>query len=494
MDERSSDQIQRDIERSRAQMSETIDALERRLSPGELVDELWGRMKGGQTSASIGETVRDHPIPLALMGLGLGWLAIEKATESRTDLLRGRYEGSGQGTYARAEGRVGPYRGDEVIDPDARYGNPDHGGRISDAAEAVKDRVADIGSEVKDRVSGLGGELRDRVASASDAAREKMSGAGDRMHAGSGPDGHDSGPGMGERAHHLREGMSEQAHHLRDSARRELGHARETMHQRGGQLENTFRSLLSDYPLALGAVTFGLGLAAGASAPTTRREDELMGHASDSLRDEVKEAARETTERARTVATEAARAAGTEARDEGMGQDLESKAERVIHAATSAAKEEAKTQGLTGDDLKERGREIGRETAMAARPGSSSSPDSPRDRMGAGHGDPRPTAPGIGTRPADAAATGGSVAAQRPTAPGAGSRPADDTAAGGSVGAQRPAEPGAGTGMSARSPGDAGLNSGTSPYRPGGGLTSPTANRPAGGAPADRKSDRLDRP
>lgn len=377
MDERSSDQIQRDIERTRGAMSETIDALERRLSPGEIIDELWGRMKGGQTGSNVGETIRDHPVPLALMGLGLGWLAIEKATESRTQQLRDRYGDPGEGTYARAEGRVGPYRGNDVIDPEFRYGSSDGiGSRIGNTAENVKDRATSVGSDLKDRVTEMSGDIKDRFSSATDAARDRMSDMGEGMHRSDGQGNMgDGGPGMGERAHHLRERASG-----------ELGHARETMRRRGNQLESTFRSLLDDYPLALGAVTFGLGLAAGASAPTTRREDELMGHAADTLRDEVKDVAKETTQRARTVAEEAARAAQDEVHNEGMGDDLKSKAERVVQAATSTARQEAESQGLTAHAMKERGREIGKHAAESAREGSSGT-QTPSDTGGSGlHG------------------------------------------------------------------------------------------------------------
>ena len=278
MAERSSDQIQRDIERTRAEMSETIDALEQRLSPGDLVDELWNRVKAGETGTNIGATVRDHPVPLALMGLGLGWLAIEKATGSRTEELRARYGSSGEGTYARAEGRVGPYRGDEVIDADLRYDAHDGvGDRIGEAAEGLKDRVTGVGSEVRDRLGEVTGQVRDRFSAATESARERMYEMGDRSAVGG-----DGGPDMGERARRLRDGASSR-----------MDHARETMHRRESQLEQTFHSLLDTYPLALGAISFGLGLAAGASVPTTRREDALMGEASDSLREEVKGTARE---------------------------------------------------------------------------------------------------------------------------------------------------------------------------------------------------------
>jgi hypothetical protein len=351
MAERSSAQIQRDIERTRAEMSDTVDALERKLSPGELLDELWGRVGGGQTGANVGETIRDHPVPLALMGLGLGWLAIEKATESRTEQLRARYETRGEGSYDPADGRVGPYRGDAV---DGR-----HDGRIAGTADAIKDRVTSIG-----------GEMKDRVESASEGARDHISAMGERIaHRNDGDSPHpgDTGPSMGERAHQLH-----------DRADREMRHARDSMQRRGGQLERGLRALLDDHPLALGAITFGIGLAAGAGAPSTRAEDQLMGEPADTLKEQVKATARDTSQRAREVADETVDAVRSEARKEEMAGDLKAKVERVANAAADTAKEEAKSKGLTGEAMKDRAAETGRQTLAAApKPGD----DRPIDRL-----------------------------------------------------------------------------------------------------------------
>ncbi|HEX6071209.1 MAG TPA: DUF3618 domain-containing protein [Longimicrobiaceae bacterium] len=347
MDERSTDRIERDIERTRADMSETIEALERKLSPGELIDELWGRMRGGETGSNVADTIRDHPIPLAMMGLGLGWLAIEKATESRTDQLRARHGEYGPGTYERAEGRVGPYRGEELDGPGATD-------RIRDAAGTMKDRVADLAGDAKDRISSMGDAMRDRTSSTGHPTHDHAYGIGGG--AGGSEGAHASGPGIRDRASDLREG-----------AEREMHHARDAMQERGRQMERGLQRMLEDYPLALGAVTFGLGLAAGLSVPSTPAENRVMGDTADTLKGEVKRTARETAEMAKDVAGEAARAAKSEADRQGMGDDLRAKAERVIGAAKETARTESENRGLTADAMQNRAREIGEKTAETAR-------------------------------------------------------------------------------------------------------------------------------
>lgn len=140
--ERSSEEIRRDIDRTRADMDETVDRLESRLSPGQLLDQAWGMVKGG----GVGDVVRDHPVPLALMGLGVAWLAVEKAT--------GDEGGVGSGTWERAEGRVGPYRGDAIAGDADREDERGMTGKAADAAGAVKEKVTDAAGAVKEKATG----------------------------------------------------------------------------------------------------------------------------------------------------------------------------------------------------------------------------------------------------------------------------------------------------------------------------------------------------
>lgn len=99
MSERTSSEIQRDIERTRAEMSHTIDALQERLSPGQLVDQAIWHLRQGELAtsandfaANLGRTIRDNPVPVVLIGTGLIWLLIASGRRGH-----GRYEGG----YAR---------------------------------------------------------------------------------------------------------------------------------------------------------------------------------------------------------------------------------------------------------------------------------------------------------------------------------------------------------------------------------------------------------
>lgn len=138
-----SDDIRRDIDRTRCEMDRTIDQLSERLRPRNLFDDLIDSVRcsilGPSTTATgqqrmmseqvteaasragrtLLEAVRENPVPAALMGAGLAWLLFEDKAERA---YRRR----------RIESNVRGYTGDRFTDPgtysgsyvDARTGQP----------------------------------------------------------------------------------------------------------------------------------------------------------------------------------------------------------------------------------------------------------------------------------------------------------------------------------------------------------------------------------
>ncbi len=72
------DKIEQDINRSRSALNDTIERLGGKLSPGQIVDEALGIAQGqfGQLTANLGKQVRDNPIPLLLIGAGIGMMVL----------------------------------------------------------------------------------------------------------------------------------------------------------------------------------------------------------------------------------------------------------------------------------------------------------------------------------------------------------------------------------------------------------------------------------
>ena len=69
-------EIERDIERTRMSLGHTIDEIENRLSPGQLLDQVVGaaRRHGGDFATNLGRSAENHPMPLLLTAVGIAWM------------------------------------------------------------------------------------------------------------------------------------------------------------------------------------------------------------------------------------------------------------------------------------------------------------------------------------------------------------------------------------------------------------------------------------
>jgi ElaB/YqjD/DUF883 family membrane-anchored ribosome-binding protein len=75
--ERRPEEIEAEIARTRTDMDATLTAIEQRLTPGQLIDQGldYLRHSGGREFVSnLGGSVKNNPLPVALMGIGMAWL------------------------------------------------------------------------------------------------------------------------------------------------------------------------------------------------------------------------------------------------------------------------------------------------------------------------------------------------------------------------------------------------------------------------------------
>src|SRR3712207_4196357 len=98
--------IERDLEDTRSRLDATIDALQQKLSPGQMVDQAVTYFKEGggvEFTHNLGRTVRDNPLPVLLIGAGIAWLAVSGTTSRRdTGSERGYRRGRNWAGYDRA--------------------------------------------------------------------------------------------------------------------------------------------------------------------------------------------------------------------------------------------------------------------------------------------------------------------------------------------------------------------------------------------------------
>ena len=77
--------IERDLAQTRSRLDATIDALQDKLSPGQMVDQAVSYLKdsgGGEFGRNLSRSVTEHPLPVALIGVGVAWLMAASARGS----------------------------------------------------------------------------------------------------------------------------------------------------------------------------------------------------------------------------------------------------------------------------------------------------------------------------------------------------------------------------------------------------------------------------
>ena len=260
------EQIKAQIEETRSQMGETIDAIQERLSfaniseqVSETVSNAIESAKDTAYDATIGKavnfmkdlgdgvshsgafkTIRSNPFPLALIGIGAGLLVYQSFGKKSSHRIG--FEGRGNGST------------EESTFDSARKSI---GNTTSRAYEGLTDKA----TTALDSVSTAAGTAYESVAGAVGTA---YSGAGDIA-----------------------------------------GRAYDRAGEFGTVAHEKYDVYLEENPLALGAIAVAVGAAVGFAIPSSQYEGKLMGEARENLVQRAQDAAGSLVDKARQVATEA---------------------------------------------------------------------------------------------------------------------------------------------------------------------------------------------
>lgn len=82
----SPEQIEKNIEKTRSGIHHTLNTLEEKLSPGQLMDQAIQYIRNGagkEAISKISHSVQRHPVPVALTCAGVGWFLIANRTDNR---------------------------------------------------------------------------------------------------------------------------------------------------------------------------------------------------------------------------------------------------------------------------------------------------------------------------------------------------------------------------------------------------------------------------
>ncbi|NWJ27600.1 DUF3618 domain-containing protein [Rhizobium sp. RM] len=276
----SSSEIEQEIAADRRRIEERLDAIQQRMSPGQLVDEILSYARssgGGEYTSNLSAAVKNNPIPMALVGVGLAWLMAGPKNSPASYVAQ-------QGGYPLAivEGdihRSGPV----TTEGDKRYSYfADSAGRkykalTDDAGRRAGHFIDESGKTFRGFVDTTGRhyhDLRDEAGKIFDEASGWVS---------------HTWSNLAESALGAREGLST---------------ASQNAAERGAHINEAILKHFKDQPLVGGALAFAVGAAIGAALPHSQAEDEILGGAADDVKDRVSTEAAKTLDKAGNLVSE----------------------------------------------------------------------------------------------------------------------------------------------------------------------------------------------
>ena len=299
--------IRSDIEMTRRRMDDTMDALGERLHGRHLLDEIIGFFRhNSDTTSETGERVREKLSETA----GKISDSASTAANAVVDTVKKNplpvlmiAAGAAWLTYSMTRSRTAD------VDEDIEEGEPyDPDTHYDRPLEYPSGTIAKMG----DTEEGYTDEPQSKFAQMKDTVQEKASAAKEQVK---------------EKLSNLKDRASEIGSRVQDRTKEIYGKTRDRVAQTA-----------DEHPLEVGLGCLAVGVLVGLALPTPDPVHRVAGPTVDRLKDRTREASREFMQRGK----------------------------RVVQAATSAAKQEAQTQGLTLERLRQGGRAVAERAGSAA--------------------------------------------------------------------------------------------------------------------------------
>ena len=387
-DEKSPNEIEREIEIERAQLASSLDQLTEKFSVDNMVRTVSDQVTehGGEAATNLMRTVKGNPVAAILAGAGIAWLMVS-SNQPRERVLAApgatRRPGMEPGPYVDSDYRRSQFGrtpdpalddlddlddmddlrvpgGNDAVTPAPAY---DRSGGPTARGFADTYPAGDFTSRVAAADRGMhageasaedwsyddddGGRRRegffDRMGHRLEALEDRAEGIwGQAMRTIRG-----GAQGVAARATDLRDSIMEGTEGMDDYGRSRVAQARARAYSAQARAEAMGRNARAgasnffyEQPLVTGALAVAAGAAIGAMLPRTQREDEAFGSYRDSLFEEAEHIYEQERARAESAATAALREAkqvAIEAKDKVMqGADGEETVQKAEAGARSA--------------------------------------------------------------------------------------------------------------------------------------------------------------
>lgn len=226
----------------------------------ERVASRTGEAAGGIRS-TVTTSIQQNPIPAALVGLGLGWMFLNRPSTSNTQSTDYRSYAYRQGEASRPASYYSSQAGSSYQGGYSSQagGGSSSGGNVGQAAGQVGDMAGQVAGQVQQTAGQVVGQAQESVGQM-------------------------------------------------------VGQVQQTASQARGRLDQ----MLHENPMQVGALSLLIGGALALTMPPTSREQELMGPMRDQLVEKVQVTAQDTLNKVEKVAEEVQHTAEREAKAEGL--------------------------------------------------------------------------------------------------------------------------------------------------------------------------------
>jgi len=317
------------IEETRSQMGETIDAIQEKLSFQNISDQVKEQVseqinnaletakesvydatignlgKAGKFMQNVGKELskteagkfaRKNPFPLVLIGLGVGLIAYEFSGKKRRPAHH---------YYSENE----EFRGGKLTSS------------VSNTLKSATGKIGDTASGAYESVSNVAGNALSTVSDKASSAYE---------------------------------GVTSAATSAYSSVTDYAGNAYEKAGEYSVQAREQYDYYIEENPLAVGAVALAIGAAVGLAIPSTRYEGELLGEYRQQLLDKAQSAAGDLVDKAKEVASEAQKTLSNEVKT-AVDETKKTFASEAKNQGFISDETENKNQGFTADKSKTQG-------------------------------------------------------------------------------------------------------------------------------------------
>jgi ElaB/YqjD/DUF883 family membrane-anchored ribosome-binding protein len=345
--DRSLSELERDAERTRAELMHTVEALHHRVSPQVLKAEAkeYVRHTGEDFLGAVQQRARENPLQAVAIAAGLTFPLWRIAASMPVPLLLiGAGLALGRSSGHRAQPGQSDSHGAQLYQQAREKAEQAVGTvreRVHDAAEAVQQKASGVAEQVSHAAEHVTAGLRSVQERASETLGKAASTASQMAAQAASIPSQVYGSGT-EAAQSGMQTARDSASHMADQVKHTAYRGAVQMRDTGRNVQHDLINTIQQHPLLVGAIGLAAGAVVAAAFPSTRVENRMFGQTSEALKEQAQDLVTEGAELARTTVTDLYQQALEEARAQGLSpealrdavKELASKAKTVAQNAT----------------------------------------------------------------------------------------------------------------------------------------------------------------